>query len=230
MTEQGVDLSRYLRHGTKITENGSDDWQTPKVIYEVLNKRFKFTRDAAASKDNSHCDRYWTKEDNALLMDWSQEKSIFCNPPYSKVAEFLAEAHKPERAIFLIPFRPQTGFFLRYVWASPYLHEMMIIHRGMRFIHPDHAESVRSPMPVVCLVYHKAQRERDLLITVNCADTLQTLHVVAGQRPGHPLEHSHSIKDKVMQDYLRNNLKVSDLVEKYRADVSRRTIYRWVKV
>ncbi|WHW84287.1 hypothetical protein PXV97_11090 [Citrobacter freundii] len=106
---------------------------------------------------------------------------------------------------------------------------MMIIHRGMRFIHPDRAESVRSPMPVVCLVYHKAQRERDLLITVNCADTLQTLHVVAGQNQAIPRA-CHSIKDKVMQDYLRNNLKVSDLVEKYRADVSRRTIYRWVKV
>ncbi|HEY2453339.1 MAG TPA: DNA N-6-adenine-methyltransferase [Scandinavium sp.] len=229
MAEQGVDINRYLRHGSKITENGSDDWQTPKNIFNVLNSRFSFTRDAAASKENSHCDKYWTKDDNALLMDWSQEKSIFVNPPYSLVSDFLAKAHEPETAVFLIPFRPQTGFFLRYVWASPHLHEMMIIHRGMKFIHPDRHDSVRSPMPVVVLVYHNKPRERDLLITINCADTLQTLHVVAGQKPGHPLEHGHSIRDKVIQDYIRNNLKVSDLAEKYRADVSKRTVYRWIK-
>ncbi|MCP5888591.1 phage N-6-adenine-methyltransferase, partial [Klebsiella pneumoniae] len=76
-------------------------------------------------------------EDDALLMDWSAEKSLFINPPYSKVESFLAKAHEPGTAVFLIPFRPQTGFFLRYVWASQHLHEMMIIHRGIRFIHPD---------------------------------------------------------------------------------------------
>ncbi|MCS2159608.1 adenine methyltransferase [Scandinavium sp. H11S7] len=228
MTEQGVDLSRYLRHGAKITENGSDDWQTPRIIYEVLNKRFRFTRDAAATAENSHCLKWWSREDNALLMDWTQEKSIFCNPPYSKVAEFLAKAHEPETAVFLIPFRPQTGFFLRYVWASPYLHEMMIIHRGMRFIHPERSDSVRSPMPVVVLVYHNKPRERDLLITVKCADTLKPLHVVAGQRPGHPLEHGHSIRDQIIQEHQRG-ASVADLVKKYEGKVSRRSVYRWLK-
>lgn len=228
MAEQGIDLSRYLRHGAKITENGSDDWQTPKVIYEALNKRFQFTRDAAASRENSHCKLYWDIRDDALLMDWTREKSIFCNPPYSKVESFLAKAHEPETAVLLIPFRPQTGFFLRYVWASPYLHEMMIIHRGMRFIHPDRVESVRSPMPVVVLVYRNTPRKRDLLITVNCADSLHTLHVVAGQRPGHPLEHGHSIRNKIIQEYQRGTT-VAELVKKYEGKVSRRSIYRWVK-
>ncbi|HHL3563313.1 TPA: DNA N-6-adenine-methyltransferase [Klebsiella pneumoniae] len=228
MAEQGIDLSRYLRHGSIVGENGSDDWQTPRVIYEALDKRFHFTRDAAATKQNSHCARYWTKEDDALLMDWSREKSIFCNPPYSKAAEFLAKAHEPETAVFLIPFRPQTGFFLSYVWASQHLHEMMIIHRGIRFIHPDRVESVRSPMPVVVLVYRNKIRERDLLITVNCADSLHTLHVVAGQRPGHPLEHGHSIRNKIIQEYQRGAT-VAELVKKYEGEVSRRTVYRWVK-
>lgn len=227
MAEQGIDLIRYLRHGS-VVGNGSDDWQTPKVIFDALDKRFKFTRDAAATKQNSHCARYWTKEDDALLMDWSQEKSIFCNPPYSKVAEFLAKAHEPETAVFLIPFRPQTGFFLRYVWASQHLHEMMVIHRGIRFIHPDRVESVRSPMPVVVLVYRNKPRKRDLLITINCADSLHTLHVVAGQRPGHPLEHSPSTRDKIIQEYQRGTT-VAELVKKYEGEVSRRTIYRWVK-
>ncbi|ENQ6389086.1 DNA N-6-adenine-methyltransferase [Klebsiella michiganensis] len=228
MAEQGIDLSRYLRHGAKITETGSDDWQTPRVIYEALNKRFQFTRDAAATKQNSHCARYWTKEDDALLMDWTQEKSLFINPPYSRVESFLAKAHEPETAVFLIPFRPQTGFFLRYVWASQHLHEMMIIHRGIRFIHPDRVESVRSPMPCCILVYRQEERERDLLITVNCADSLHTLHVVAGQRPGHPLEHGHSIRNKIIQEYQRGTT-VAELVKKYEGKVSRRSIYRWVK-
>ncbi|WP_319802813.1 DNA N-6-adenine-methyltransferase [Klebsiella pneumoniae] len=193
-----------------------------------LDKRFHFTRDAAATKQNSHCARYWTKEDDALLMDWSAEKSLFINPPYSRVESFLAKAHEPETAVFLIPFRPQTGFFLQFVWASPYLHEMMIIHRGIRFIHPDRVESVRSPMPCCILVYKREKRARDLLITVNCADTLQTLHVVAGQRPGHPMEHGHSIRNKIIQEYQRGTT-VAELVRKYEGKVSRRSIYRWVK-
>ncbi len=228
MAEQGIDLSCYLRHGAKITETGSDDWQTPKVIYEALNKRFQFTRDAAASRENSHCKLYWDIRDDALLMDWSAEKSLFINPPYSRVESFLAKAHEPETAVFLIPFRPQTGFFLRYVWASQHLHEMMIIHRGIRFIHPDRVESVRSPMPCCILVYRQEERERDLLITVNCADSLHTLHVVAGQRPGHPLEHGHSIRNKIIQEYQRGTT-VAELVKKYEGKVSRRSIYRWVK-
>lgn len=228
MAEQGTDITRYLRHGAKITENGSDDWQTPRIIYEVLNNRFRFTRDAAATKHNSHCDRYWTKEDNALLMDWTTEKSVFCNPPYSLVSDFLAKAHLPETAVFLIPFRPQTGFFLRYVWASPYLHELMIVHRGIRFTLPGRVNTVRSPMPCCILVYRREERARDLLITVCCADSLQTLHVVAGQRPGHPLEHSYSIRDRVIQEYQRGAT-VAELVEKYEGKVSRRSVYRWIK-
>ncbi|HII3475147.1 TPA: helix-turn-helix domain-containing protein, partial [Klebsiella pneumoniae] len=92
----------------------------------------------------------------------------------------------------------------------------------------DRVESVRSPMPVVVLVYRNKPRERDLLITVNCADTLQTLHVVAGQRPGHPLEHGHSIRNKIIQEYQRGTT-VVELVKKYEGKVSRRSIYRWVK-
>ncbi|MGS3377018.1 helix-turn-helix domain-containing protein [Klebsiella pneumoniae] len=81
-------------------------------------------------------------------------------------------------------------------------------------------------MPCCILVYKREKRARDLLITVNCADTLQTLHVVAGKRPGHPLEHSPSTRDRVIQDYQRGAT-VAELADKY--EVSRRSIYRWVK-
>ena len=225
MIQQGVDLSRYMRHGA-VVSNGSDDWRTPKIIFDALDREYAFTRDAAATRENSHCKLYWDIQDDALQMDWSLEKSIFCNPPYSKVAEFLAKAHEPETAVFLIPFRPQTGFFLRYIWASPYLHEVKIIHRGIRFIHPDRVESVRSPMPCCILVYHKVKRDRDLYITVNCADSLSLLQVVAGRKPGRPLSHSYSVKDKIIQDYLRGE-DIPELVERYK--VARSTVYRWIK-
>lgn len=219
------DLARYIRHGAKNTESGSDEWRTPGVIFDALNRQYGFTRDAAATKENSHCNKYWTKYDDALQMDWTQEKSIFCNPPYSKVAEFLAKAHEPETAVFLVPFRPQTTFFLNSVWSNPYLHEMKIIHRGVRFIHGDRPDSVRSPMPCCILAYHNKPREHDLYITVNCADTLALLHVVSGGKPGKPLQYPHKIKDKVIQEYL-NGKGIMELVDKYK--VSRATIYRWV--
>lgn len=219
-----VDLSRFLRHGTVITETGSDEWRTPKAIFDVLHKRHKFTIDAAASKHNSLCSRYWDERDDALEMDWKNER-VFCNPPYSKVAAFLFKAQTAALSVFLIPMRPQTTFFLNYVWASPYLHEMMIIHRGIRFLHPEGKVAVRSPMPCCVLLYRNTEREGDLFISVNCADTLAPLTIVAGARRGRPMQHGATLKDKIIQDY-QKGIKVAELVGKY--GVSKSTIYRWI--
>lgn len=217
-----INLDRYIRHGT-VAGRGSDDWRTPVRIFNALNSRFKFTRDAAANKHNSLCENYW---DDALEMEWKGEKSLFVNPPYSLVASFLELAQYPETTVFLVPFRPHTTFFLKQVWGSDYLHEMMVIHRGIKFLHPEGKESVRSPMPCCVLVYHNIKRERDFLITVNCADSLQTLQVVAGARPGAGMKHSSIVRDRVIQEYLRGD-SVMTLVERH--GVSRATIYRWIR-
>lgn len=64
-----------------------DDWETPTKLYIYLHRLFNFTVDAAASKNNALCNKFWSEEDSALEKDWSKER-VFCNPPYSMSAEF----------------------------------------------------------------------------------------------------------------------------------------------
>ena len=42
--------------------------------------------------DNALCERYWSEYDDALTRDWSLEDRVFCNPPFSLAAEFLAQS------------------------------------------------------------------------------------------------------------------------------------------
>jgi len=48
----------------------SDEWATPKEVFELLDKEFGFTLDAAASDVNHKTDKYFTKEDNGLEKSW----------------------------------------------------------------------------------------------------------------------------------------------------------------
>ncbi|WP_227544458.1 phage N-6-adenine-methyltransferase [Raoultella terrigena] len=75
------DCHRYIRHG--VNNGGRDDWRSPRKLVESLDNEFDFTIDLAADNNNRVCDRYYSEQDNALLMSWKDERG-FCNPPFSK--------------------------------------------------------------------------------------------------------------------------------------------------
>ena len=53
-----------------IFSRNSDEWSTPQHIYDALNEEFHFTLDACATDENHKHERYYTKEQDALQMDW----------------------------------------------------------------------------------------------------------------------------------------------------------------
>ncbi len=70
-----------------------DLWQTPIDIFHSLDDEFCFSADICASRENALCDKFFTKEDNALERRWgSRGNAVFCNPPYSLVDAFINEA------------------------------------------------------------------------------------------------------------------------------------------
>lgn len=97
----------------------SNEWETPKDIFNLLNEEFHFELDAAATKDNHLCNYFYTKEENSLVQDWSKFKSIFCNPPYGReIGKFIKkgfeESLKGSVVVFLIPARVDTKWWHEY--------------------------------------------------------------------------------------------------------------------
>lgn len=70
-----------MKKATQRTMFSSDksDWETPRILFNELNRQYHFTLDAAASHTNHKVDRYFTADDDGLVQDWGGE-TVFCNP------------------------------------------------------------------------------------------------------------------------------------------------------
>mgnify|MGYP000859488223 CR=1 FL=1 len=96
----------------------SDEFGTPDWLFKALDEEFIFTVDAAASRANAKCERFWSKETDALQQSWAGER-VFCNPPYSRgmVHAFFTKAMLETRsgscrlAVLLIPTYTEREWF-----------------------------------------------------------------------------------------------------------------------
>jgi len=61
-----------------------DDWETPKPLFDKLNKQYKFRYDCCASRKNSKCQFY----SNNFLFTFKCNGMAWMNPPFSK-ADFM---------------------------------------------------------------------------------------------------------------------------------------------
>jgi len=195
------DVRRYASNGK--AKGGNDDWRTPRRMFDNLNREHSFTIDAAATRENRLCARYFDIASDALAQSW-QGESLFCNPPYSMISKFLKKAHEPDTGVFVVPARTQSGYWLNLVWTNPYCHEIRFLHRNVRFVPPPGvAQAVignRAPLPVAILVYRNTPRTAEHRITVCCADTLLPLTVVnRGGKGGRPTLYDAEQIDMVIQ-------------------------------
>lgn len=51
----------------------SEDWATPKALFDELNKEFQFTLDPCATPENAKCKLFFTKEQDGLKQSWNGE-------------------------------------------------------------------------------------------------------------------------------------------------------------
>jgi phage N-6-adenine-methyltransferase len=87
----------------------SDEWCTPEWLFKALDSEFGFTLDGAATKENTKCSLYCTKN---TLHDWSNQR-VFCNPPYSNINWFVTQALRQTQqiAVLLLPVRTDSDWF-----------------------------------------------------------------------------------------------------------------------
>ncbi len=80
--ENNVDKTGLLPR-IDFEEHPRSCWQTPKVLLDVLRAEFKFTIDAAADASNTICERFYTREMNAVISPLpGPGEIVFLNPPY----------------------------------------------------------------------------------------------------------------------------------------------------
>jgi len=98
----------------------SDQWNTPRDLFEKLDAEFHFDLDPCADAENHKCERYFTKEDDGLQKPWGGSR-VFCNPPYGRdiwkwVKKAYEEGHKENTiVVMLIPARTDTAYFHDYI-------------------------------------------------------------------------------------------------------------------
>ena len=78
----------------------NQNFETPRKIFNFAQKYFnvKFDLDVCATKENTLCKNYFTKNDNSLKRDWINTRSrrinniCWLNPPYNQASEFIKKA------------------------------------------------------------------------------------------------------------------------------------------
>ncbi|EIF0916693.1 DNA methylase [Escherichia coli] len=168
MSHPIIHIGRY--HG------GSDDWRTPYRLFHNLHREFNFSLDGAATEHDALLPRF---TDDIHNQSWDGER-VFCNPPYSDTKTFLVKASEADLAVFLIPYRPQTIYWLKHIFTNPLCHEIRILHRAVKYLPPagHNGLVVRSPFPTAVVVFKREPRRHEITQMICCADTLLPLTII----------------------------------------------------
>ncbi|EKA3562465.1 DNA methylase [Escherichia coli] len=168
MSHPIIHIGRY--HG------GSDDWRTPYRLFHNLHREFNFSLDGAATEHDALLPRF---TDDISRQSWVGGR-VFCNPPYSDIPSFLLKAAEADLAVFLIPYRPHTIYWLKHIFTNPLCHEIRILHRAVKFLPPagHNGLTIRSPFPSAVVVFKKEPRKHEITQMICCADTLLPLTII----------------------------------------------------
>jgi len=116
-----------------------DLWQTPKELFNMLNKEFRFNCDVACSDDNRLVNEDWiTEGENALSFSKNWGSVNWCNPPYSNVAPWVNKANlehmNGKTTVMLVPADTSVKWF-RDAYKS--CNEVRFISGRISFINPE---------------------------------------------------------------------------------------------
>lgn len=146
-----------VQHSSK-----TDEWNTPKALYEGLNKEFNFNLDPCCRVDTAKCDLFYTINEDGLSKSWSN-KRVFCNPPYSRnnLKYWVEKAHNEvlynncELVVMLIPSRTDTRYFHKFIYK---IFEIRFIKGRIKF---ENGEDITNsaPFPSMLVIMEKINKE-----------------------------------------------------------------------
>lgn len=194
MSHPIINVGRY--HG------GSDDWRTPYRLFHNLHREFNFSLDGAATEHDALLPRF---TDDIHNQSWVGEK-VFCNPPYSDIPSFLLKSSESDLAVFLIPYRPHTTYWLRHIYSNNHCHEIRILHRAVKYLPPagHNGLVIRSPFASAIVIFKSEPRRHEITQMICCADTLLPLTIInRGGLRGRPTIYPPETLDSFIKLYMQ---------------------------
>jgi len=130
------------------------DWETPQDFFDELDNEFHFTLDPCATSKTAKCKKFYAKEEDGLIQDWSGEV-IFCNPPYgSAIKHWVKKCHDESeksntKVVMLIPARTDTIYFHEYIYHKA---EIRFVKGRLKF-GGEQRESGPAPFPSMIVIF-----------------------------------------------------------------------------
>lgn len=130
--------------------SNTDEWSTPQYLFDALNTEFNFDVDVCASCENAKCKKYFTKEQNSLLLEW--QGTCFMNPPYGRtIGKWVKKAYEQAKknkliVCCLLPARTDTKWWHEYCMQAK---EIRFIKGRLKF-----GQALNSaPFPSVIVIF-----------------------------------------------------------------------------
>jgi phage N-6-adenine-methyltransferase len=101
-----------------LFSSASENWATPRGLAKQLVEEFGIELDVCATAENAVVPRFFSKEDNGLLQEWTG--SVWMNPPYGRgMGHWIKKASDSAKAgatvVCLIPSRTDTKLWHDYI-------------------------------------------------------------------------------------------------------------------
>ena len=133
-------------------ESAKQEWETPLELFAPLQAEFKFDLDVCADAANAKCPRFWTQENDGLVVEWFG--NCWMNPPYRQVGKWVKKAYEEAQAgratvVCLVPSRTNTNWWHDYCMKG----EVRFIRGRPKFGGADHG----LPQPLAIVVFRSVR-------------------------------------------------------------------------
>lgn len=137
----------------------SDEWATPKWLFDHFDAEFGFTLDGAAQPWNAKCAEYVTPT-TPLWHPWSRGQVVWLNPPYSALDAWMHKARieseqRDATVVCLVPCVPDRKWWSKHVEGKAEVRPLTrsLLPTGRVHFEKEDGTSGRAPFPSAIIVF-----------------------------------------------------------------------------
>jgi phage N-6-adenine-methyltransferase len=156
---QTKEQNSFFERKAALFSYTTEEYITPKWLYDQLNEEFHFELDPCTTEDNPlHTLHYCTKDMDGLSKDWRMFSSVYVNPPYGRdVIKWVKKAYYSTDCggtvvVMLLPARTDTKWFHDYIYKQSDV-EIRFLRGRLKFgMSRDHGSNT-APFPSMIVIF-----------------------------------------------------------------------------